>query len=127
MRRRFFVMILVLLSLAALPAGVGAQARTRCFAETGHCVSGPILDYWEHNGGLAVFGYPISDEYPNEIVEGSWVGRTQWFERDRLEDHSAEGQGLGNIHGNGRNRLGGEQRPLGEAKTGKKGDGQRPG
>lgn len=88
MRRLFFVMILVLLTLAALPAGVGAQARTRCFAETGHCVSGPILDYWEHNGGLAVFGYPISDEYPNEIVEGSWVGRTQWFERDRLELHS---------------------------------------
>jgi hypothetical protein len=90
--------VLLLLALAgavlALPNPATAQQRERCFPETGHCVSGAILDYWERNGGLAVFGYPISPLIPNEVVEGTWVGPTQWFERDRLEDHSAEGLGV---------------------------------
>jgi hypothetical protein len=68
-----------------------AQAqRTKCFEMTGHCVSDPILAYWENNGGLAVFGYPISP-LRTETIEGTWTGPTQWFERDRLEDHGAEG------------------------------------
>ena len=37
-----------------------AQQEERCFSETGFCVSGPMLTYWESGGGLAVFGYPIS-------------------------------------------------------------------
>ncbi|MEN9937030.1 MAG: hypothetical protein RLZZ387_3609 [Chloroflexota bacterium] len=89
------ILLLLALALAALmPAGLpsaSAQARTRCFPETGHCVSGAILDYWERNGGLAVFGFPIGPLVPNEVVEASWVGPTQWFERDRLEDHGPEG------------------------------------
>src|SRR5262249_43386956 len=44
----------------------------------------------ERNGGLAIFGYPISD-LATETVEGTWTGPVQWFERDRLEDHGAEG------------------------------------
>ena len=51
-----------LLALALVPAGAGAQERQQCFPETGHCVAGALLSYWERNGGLAVFGYPISDE-----------------------------------------------------------------
>ena len=82
--------LVCILALALVPAVAGAQERQQCFAETGHCVSGALLSYWEQHGGLAVFGYPISDELPNEVVEGSWVGHTQWFERDRLELH-AEG------------------------------------
>jgi hypothetical protein len=90
--------LLLLLALVGaaltLPGPAAAQQRERCFPETGHCMSGAILDYWERNGGLAVFGYPISPLIPNEIVEDTWVGPTQWFERDRLEDHSAEGLGV---------------------------------
>lgn len=90
MKHIFATVTLALAVLAALaaPRGTSAQARERCFSETGFCVRGEILDYWEQGGGLAVFGYPISSEVPNEIVEGSWVGRTQWFERDRLEVHA---------------------------------------
>jgi hypothetical protein len=66
-----------------------AAPRTRCFPETNHCVSDPILAYWERGGGLVVFGYPISD-LQNETVE-SWTGPVQWFERDRLEDHGPLG------------------------------------
>ncbi len=96
--RRFSIglMLFALLALA-LPAltsaPVRAQPRERCFEETGFCVSDPILSYWEGNGGLSVFGYPIT-ELRQETVEATWTGPVQWFERDRLEDHSADGQGV---------------------------------
>jgi hypothetical protein len=83
--------------LRALPAtgtqpGTGQQAE-RCFTETGFCISGAIRTYWERNGGLATFGFPISVQR-NETVEGTWTGPVQWFERDRLEDHTNEGKGV---------------------------------
>lgn len=91
--------------LFAAPAA--AQAHVRCFPETGRCISGPIRAYWERNGGLAIFGYPISDVTVESIYDEwgnfTWQGPTQWFERDRLEDHS--GEGLGVLAG----RLGAEQ------------------
>jgi hypothetical protein len=40
-----------------------------------------------------VFGYPISGVQV-ETIEGTWTGPIQWFERDRLEDHSNEGRGV---------------------------------
>lgn len=92
-----YVLILLLAALGpgnlGTPTPAQAQTRQRCFAETGHCIGGSILDYWERNGGLAVFGYPVSD-LQEEVVEENWIGPVQWFERDRLEDHSAEGQGV---------------------------------
>src|SRR5215212_5895074 len=82
-------------ALAALVAFQPAQAASneRCFAETSFCINGTIRAYWERNGGLAVFGYPISAQR-TEVVEQSWQGPVQWFERDRLEDHGADGQGV---------------------------------
>lgn len=56
------------------------------FAATGHTLRGTFLDYWRANGGLAVFGYPISEE----LTEPGDDGRTylvQYFERHRLEWH----------------------------------------
>lgn len=89
----FVVLALVFSSLAVFaPQRVAAQQAERCFPETGFCIGGTIRSYWERNGGLAVFGYPISAQRL-EFVEG-WRGPVQWFERDRLEDHSAAGQGV---------------------------------
>lgn len=73
-----------------------AQTDERCFTETPYCISGAIRAYWERNGGLAVFGYPISD-LRTETVEGSWTGPVQWFERDRLENHGADGVVAGRL------------------------------
>lgn len=84
---------LLLLATLIAAAPVRSRERSRCFPETGWCVSGPFLDYWERNGGLAVFGYPISGQHI-ETVEGAWSLPVQWFERDRLEDHSHEGRGI---------------------------------
>ena len=85
-----FLMIVMLVASLVGTGTARAAERTRCFPETGYCMSGTILDYWEQHGGLMVFGYPIS-ERRIEIVEGAWRGWVQWFERDRLEDHGTDG------------------------------------
>jgi hypothetical protein len=48
-------------------------------------MSGRIREYWEQNGGLAVFGYPITPQR-EERIEGRAL-QVQWFERNRLELH----------------------------------------
>lgn len=83
-------MALIAFGATLPPPTASADLQERCFPETGYCIREPILDYWERNGGLAVFGYPISDLH-DEVVEGSWYGPVQWFERDRLEFHGPDG------------------------------------
>ncbi len=95
MRRITALMMVFLITLAALalPLQTRAQADERCFPETGYCISGNIRTYWEQNGGLPVFGFPITP-LQEETIEGVWTGPVQWFERDRLEDHTADGEGV---------------------------------
>lgn len=94
MRKLFFVIAALLLLAGLLPAlPAQAQGDRRCFPQTRQCIEGPIREYWEQNGGLAVFGYPITP-LQVETIEGTWTGPVQWFERDRLEDHSNEGLGV---------------------------------
>jgi hypothetical protein len=88
-----FAVLLTLALGSGLAAGSASAQGQRCFAETGFCIAGNIRAYWERNGGLAVFGFPLSDQRV-ETVEGSWTGPVQWFQRDRLEDHSNEGLGV---------------------------------
>jgi hypothetical protein len=87
MNRRWNSLILALSLLllgGILPAApAAAQNDQRCFAETNLCISGPIRRYWEQNGGLAVFGYPITTQR-REQAEDRMLD-VQWFERDRLE------------------------------------------
>jgi hypothetical protein len=75
--------VLLLGGAGLLPAQ--AQPDERCFEATGYCVSGRILAYWQQNGGLPVFGYPITPQRAEEI-EGETL-QVQWFERNRLELH----------------------------------------
>jgi hypothetical protein len=51
------------------------------FGETGHFVAEDFFEYWQANGAVPVFGYPIS----NEFTSGGL--RVQWFERARFERH----------------------------------------
>jgi hypothetical protein len=57
----------------------------RLFPETNHQVCGRLLEYWDQNGGLPVFGYPITDQQSQQIEERAL--QLQWFERNRLELH----------------------------------------
>ncbi|MCX7623549.1 MAG: glycoside hydrolase family protein [Thermomicrobium sp.] len=56
-----------------------ADPAVRYFPETGHTLSGPFRRYWEQNGGLAAFGYPLTEAF--------WSGGrlVQFFERARFE------------------------------------------
>ena len=58
----------------------------RCFPQTGHCVRGRFLTYWATWGGLAVNGYPISEEFVQTLEDGQEY-MVQYFERVRLEHH----------------------------------------
>jgi hypothetical protein len=49
------------------------------FEETDHTLQGAFLDYWRSNGGLRVFGFPISEPFTET---GKQV---QYFERARFE------------------------------------------
>ena len=86
-RRRLLAALLGFVLLgSALPAlGARAQAGQRCFGETGLCIAGRIYEFWEQNGGLPVFGLPISPQQ-EELVEGQ-PRQVQRFERNRLELH----------------------------------------
>jgi subtilisin family serine protease len=60
-------------------APVPETPNRRYFAATRHTLSGDFLRYWEANGGLAIFGYPTSEQFTEN-------GRTvQYFERNRFE------------------------------------------
>ena len=65
---------------------VGPAAPGRLFPETGYTVFGKFLEYWQKRGGLAVFGYPISESYVEPQPDGTSLA-VQWFERARLEYH----------------------------------------
>jgi hypothetical protein len=96
MKRTSVLALLVAVCLPlALLVPASAAPRTRCFPETGYCIASPILDYWERNGGLQSFGYPLS-VVRTESAEG-WTGPVQWFERTRLEDHGVAGVMAGRV------------------------------
>jgi hypothetical protein len=67
---------------ADIPDPNTGQAGTQLmFPETGYSLAGDFLAYWNTNGGLPVFGYPIDSARQVD-------GRTsQWLERARFESH----------------------------------------
>ena len=57
------------------------------FEQTGQYLGGAFRDYWEHNGGLELFGYPISPEFEEENPADGETYTVQYFERARFEWH----------------------------------------
>ncbi len=78
---RVVLMVAVALGLALPVRPAAAQTTQRCFTETGYCIGGRFLQYWQQNGGLATFGFPLSAE----IAENGFT--VQYFERQRFELH----------------------------------------
>ena len=65
---------------------VAAIAGAAYSPETGHNVTRPaFVEYWRANGGLAQFGYPLSEELEETIAGQTY--RVQYFERARFEWH----------------------------------------
>lgn len=58
------------------------------YPETHHNLSNThIEEYWKRHGGLAVFGFPISEPFQLELADGK-THLVQYFERNRLEIHT---------------------------------------
>jgi hypothetical protein len=57
------------------------------FAETGAHLKYGFRSFWEANGSLPVFGYPLTEEYPTRNRDTGAVYTTQITERQRFEWH----------------------------------------
>lgn len=75
------ILLLVIIVLTGPLTPSQAQTDVRFFTETGHSLRGSFRAFWEANGGVDTFGYPLSEEY----VSSSTGRVTQWFERARFE------------------------------------------
>ncbi len=82
--------VLGLTGITAIAAGashsLAITTQHHCFAETGACASAGLLDYWQRQGGLARFGFPLTN-VRDETLEDGRRYQVQWFERVRLEYH----------------------------------------
>lgn len=92
MHLRFLLPLLaVLLLLPAQSRAVENRApapEPLCFRDVpgiADCVDPAFRAYWERNGGLPVFGYPIGPALPEQTTEGLYT--VQHFQRSRLELH----------------------------------------
>lgn len=86
---RVVALIAVAMLLAGFlsPRATHAQSGQQCFNVPGitNCIQGRFLSYWRENGGLAVFGYPLSGEFAADTPNGRFT--VQIFERNLLEFH----------------------------------------
>jgi hypothetical protein len=65
------------------PDGPGCQV----YPETQYSLCAPFLGYWERNGGLPVFGFPLTDTADELSQTDGNTYSTVWTERERLERH----------------------------------------
>jgi len=69
------------------PAPPSSDPDTVYFPETGHNVPRIFYDYWEANGGLERFGYPLTEPFRELSATDGKTYLTQYFERARFEHH----------------------------------------
>lgn len=63
------------------------NANRRYFNETGHSLMNGFKAFWETNGGLLQFGFPLTDEFTERNPADDRMYTVQYFERARLEWH----------------------------------------
>ncbi|MFN8539422.1 MAG: alkaline phosphatase family protein [Thermomicrobiales bacterium] len=72
---------------ASLPTQSACPAGARTFPEVpGRCLTGRFRDYWDAHGGLAINGFPLTNEFEERLEDGKTY-RVQYFERLRMELH----------------------------------------
>ncbi len=70
-----------------LPKGPSNIPGSRYYAETGHNMAPQFVARWESTGGLAVYGYPISEPFYEVSPTDQKTYLVQYFERNRFEYH----------------------------------------
>jgi hypothetical protein len=89
-RKVQFLTTALFISVLLVGAPVQAQSNTICFAEVPDCISGRFAEYWQQNGGLSVFGFPIGPAVQEQQAGGTFL--VQPFERNRFELHPENGR-----------------------------------
>ncbi len=72
---------------------VGPIEGRRYFPESGHTAAGHFLAYWESQGGLVRFGYPLTEEIVEVSTEDGGTYVVQYYERGRMELHEDSSDG----------------------------------
>lgn len=57
------------------------------FQETRHAITGKVLEYWLRYGGIAQFGFPLSEQFEEVSATDGKTYTVQYFERNRFELH----------------------------------------
>jgi hypothetical protein len=82
------IVIAILTCLVMMTIPVAAEddlsLPSEFFPEAGHTVIGEFLEYFNANGGLEVFGYPLTEPYNQD---GELI---QYFQNARMEWHAGE-------------------------------------
>lgn len=87
----------ILAGVANAPTDHAAQKEGYpYFEQTGHNVRPEFMDYWEAHGGLDQFGYPLSEEFQQQLEDGNTY-TVQYFERVRMEWHPEANDGQGGV------------------------------
>lgn len=81
--------------IATLPserreAPLRADPNVIYFPETGHAVAYGFKTFWQQHGGLATFGYPLTEEFSMTDPATGRRRTVQYFERFRLEHDPEE-------------------------------------
>src|SRR4051794_35791946 len=76
----FILVAIILAPIAGAPLAARA-ARSSYFDQTGHNVAEPFLGFFQQQGGIAIFGLPLTEGFPDGNLT------IQYFEHARLEYH----------------------------------------
>ncbi|NNJ11432.1 hypothetical protein EKD04_013930 [Chloroflexales bacterium ZM16-3] len=82
-----FTLLLTASPTAAAPT---AQQQEICFPDIpgiSNCIAPEFSSYWQGNGGLPVFGYPLGPRALGTPEAGADQLYMQWTERNRMESH----------------------------------------
>ncbi len=77
----------VALPSAAQPAPGMTSPDWTYYPESGHYLANDFRDFWTDNGGLPVFGYPLTEEFDYLSPETGNAHAAQMTERQRFEWH----------------------------------------
>lgn len=72
---------------AFAPRAGASNANTTYFPQTGQNITLGFRTFWQRNGGLPVFGYPLSGEFSEVSPDDGKTYTVQYFERAKFEYH----------------------------------------
>jgi hypothetical protein len=70
-----------------MPSRATEEYKCQTFPETAKMICGRFLSFWQQNGGLRIFGYPISNPFVEKNALDGKQYTVQYFERALFELH----------------------------------------